>query len=178
MSKHLNNEKMTYLKIHVLLSLLIKLSFGMKQVTNLAIGFVYCEPDELRKAEQIIDELNAEVTSLNSKSRITMSLQAQMLKPNDNTISVSLSVCQNLIKKSVYAVIVGKSDCLADKGEFLNSNVENDFISTLSAVAFSCSYYQIPIIDLFSRDAIYSDKVKKLFKLFCLKNIFLFQEHI
>lgn len=150
---------MTFLKVCIL-GLVIRLSLGMKQVTNLTVGFVYCEPDELRRVEQIIDDLNDEIISMNSKSRISMSLKAQRLKSNDNTISVSLSVCQNLIKNSVYAVVVGKSDCLADQGEYLNSNIDNDFVSTLSAVAFTCAYYQIPIIDLYSRDAVYTDFVK------------------
>lgn len=154
---------MTYLKPYIVVSLVIKLALTMKQTTNLSVGFVYCEPEELKRAEQIIEELNSEIVSINSKSRITMKLEGQRLKSNDNTISVSLSVCQNLIKNSVYAVVVGNSSCLTDKNEYVSSYSENDLVGTLSAVAFTCAYYQIPIIDLYSRDAVYSDKVIKNF---------------
>lgn len=155
---------MIFFKILVLI-LLFKLSTATKQTIQISVGFVYCEDKELNHAQEILNDLNNEIVSINSKSRITISLKGLKLKPNDNTISLSLSICQNFINREpVYAVVVGKSSCLLNKNETLDQNLDNDFLATLSSIAFTCAYYQIPIIDLYNRDATFSDKVS--FKIF------------
>ncbi|CAF0713911.1 unnamed protein product [Brachionus calyciflorus] len=143
----------------LIFTLVYKFTNSSKQTTDISVGYVYCEPEELIRAEGIVNELNNEIVNMNSKSRARLILRGLQLKPNENTISLSLSICQNLINHNpIYAVIVGKSHCLVDKEKTTEGLFDNDYISTLSAVAFTCAYYQIPIIDLYSRDATYSDK--------------------
>lgn len=128
--------------------------------TRLYVGFVYCEFDELARAQQIVDALNQEYD--NSTSQIVLEIKSLKLTINENPVSLSLSVCNNLIASSIYAVIVGHTDCLANsvhKSKYLDNDDKTEYVLTLSAISFTCAYYQIPVLDLYSREADFSDRV-------------------
>lgn len=154
-------KKVKYLISNLILVFLFsKLVNSSKLVTKISVGFVYCYSSELIKVEDLINDLNSELVSINSKSKIKIELKPLKLSENENTISLSLSVCQNLMaKEPVFSVIIGKTDCLHKKTNNDNSNLENDYILTLSAISFTCAYYQIPVLDLYNRESAFSDKV-------------------
>jgi hypothetical protein len=137
---------------------------------TITVGLVYCDPAELLKAQQVIAQLNIPVEDPTSPkpSRLKLELKSLRLNKNENTISLSLLVCGTLISNSsVYAVIVGRTSCLHKTGD---DNSEH--ILTLSAISFTCAYYQIPVIDLYSRESDFSDKVSDLLTDFNRKKIF------
>jgi hypothetical protein len=124
----------------------------------ISIGFVYCEKAELAKAQEVVSELNQQTKNEHQYSstkprRLKLELKSVKLNENDNMISASLLVCNKLMgNDSVYAVIVGRTSCLH------KSDVA-EHIETLSAIFFTCAYYRIPVIDLYSREAEFSDNV-------------------
>lgn len=123
---------------------------------KITIGLIYCDEIELTRAEETLIELNEEKNQ-NSKTKIRIEIKPLKLKEDDNPVSVSLSICENLMSNSfIYGVVISNSDCLTKK-----KNDKTDYLLTLSAVSFTCSYYQIPVLDLSSRNSIFSDKVKK-----------------
>ena len=125
------------------------------------IGFVYCNSDDLVKAQEIVSDLNTEKL-LNSKSKVKLEIKSLRLNENDNPMSLSLSVCENLMNKdSIYAVIIASSDCLAKKRTVPNG--DRDYLLTISSISFACAYYKIPVIDLSHREAEFSDKVTRQF---------------
>ena len=124
---------------------------------KISIGLVYCDEIDLTKAEEIVTELNDEKNS-NAKVKIKMELKPLQLKADDNPISVSLSVCDKLMaSNSLYGLIISGSECLPRKNAD-PSLLEKEYLQTVSAVSFTCSYYQIPVFDLVHRNAIFSDK--------------------
>ena len=81
-----------------------------------------------------------------------------MLESSDTALSKSLSVCDNLISKhNIYAVIIADPSCIVK--DFPMKNTSSEYMSVLSAISFTCSYYNIPVIDMTSRSAEFSDKV-------------------
>jgi hypothetical protein len=141
-------------------SLLIVPGCSQTISTNkMSIGFVYCDPSELLKAQQVVSQLNNDVkSSISSKThRLRIELKSLRLNKNENTISLSLLACERFMSnESVYAVIIGRADCLK---KIDTDSTENEYIQTLSAISFTCAYYQIPVIDLYSRESDFSDKV-------------------
>ena len=127
--------------------------------SKIPIGLVYCNLMELARAEEIVMKLNSE-TSINSKYKYKFEIKGLKLSENDNPISLSISVCQNLMNKEpIYALIIANSDCLKKGTD--NASSDNDILLTLSSISLTCAYYQIPVIDLKTRDAAFSDEVTK-----------------
>ncbi|XP_014670217.1 PREDICTED: glutamate [NMDA] receptor subunit 1-like [Priapulus caudatus] len=62
---------------------------------------------------------------------------------NPNPIRTALSVCDNLIKSKVYAVVVSHS-----QGNELSP----------ASVSYTCGFYDIPVIGISARDTVFSDK--------------------
>jgi hypothetical protein len=132
-------------------------SISCSKAFKISIGLVYCDDIDLTKAEEILTELNDEKNS-NSKIKIKMELKPLQLKMDDNPISVSLSVCDKLMaSNSLYGLIISSSECLPRKNSD-PSLLEKEYLQTVSAISFTCSYYQIPVFDLVHRNAIFSDK--------------------
>lgn len=74
---------------------------------------------------------------------------------SDTPLSSSMNVCENLIaKNNIYTVIIADANCSEDPNEFN----PKEHLSILSAISFTCAYYNIPVIDLTSRTAEFSDK--------------------
>jgi hypothetical protein len=122
---------------------------------TISVGFLYCDEEELFKAQDLIEQLNEPVQDSSSSpklKRLKLELKSLQLNENENIISVPLLVCNNLMSNaSVYAVIVGKTSCM--------HNSDSEYIEILSAIFFTCAYYQIPVLDLYSRYSDFSDKV-------------------
>jgi hypothetical protein len=162
-----SSESTSLLTVLAFVSLLIVPGCYLQALNSntnaISVGFVYCEASELVKAQQVVAQLNSDLNNpINSKvNRLRIELKSLRLSRNENTISMSLLVCDNLMSnESIYAVIVGRTDCLR-KGD--DDSTESEYIQTLPAISFTCAYYQIPVIDLYSRESDYSDKVKSLF---------------
>ena len=76
---------------------------------RISIGFVYCEPEELLRAEQVVAMLNKEP----SQRPIFIDLKSHQLSLADNTLSMSLTVCKELMGKTpLYAVMIARTDCI------------------------------------------------------------------
>ena len=166
---------------HFSLSLTTTTSFSSSNRNKISIGFVYCDADELSKAQEIVTQLNADVAAAVSMSnsaaprqphhsgRLKVELKSLRMTRNENPISLSLSVCENLMSNdSVHLVIIGRTNCLKKSaGEAIAFGAaqppENDYILTLSAISFTCAYYQIPVLDMYSRESEFSDKVLRIF---------------
>jgi hypothetical protein len=118
-----------------------------------SLGFVYCESEELLEAEEVIMRLNKEYKT--DKYKLNLALKSYKLSNNENTISLSLTVCEKLMaSEPLYGVVLGKTSCLRPPNA---SNTQSDYILNLSAISFTCGYYQIPVIDLYNREADFSD---------------------
>ena len=118
------------------------------------IGLIYCDDDEFKKTQEIVTELNSQVKS--SKYKYKFDLRGQKLNKMDNMISLATLVCQNFINSnSIFTVFVGNTSCL--------NNDQEDYILTKTTISSTFGFYQIPVIDLNSQDAVYSDKVEILF---------------
>ena len=115
------------------------------------IGLIYCDEDEFKKTQEMVTELNSQVKS--SKYKYKFDLRGQKLNKMDNMISLSTLVCQNFINlNSIFTVLVGNTSCL--------NNDHDDYILTKTTISSTFGFYQIPVIDLNSQDAVYSDKVE------------------
>ena len=94
---------------HFSLSLTTTTSFSSSNRNKISIGFVYCDADELSKAQEIVTQLNADVAAAVSMSnsaaprqphhsgRLKVELKSLRMTRNENPISLSLSVCENLM---------------------------------------------------------------------------------
>lgn len=96
------------------------------------------------KSEQFFDDA---VRTLNQNS--TMSLSGVRLNStasvlSTNPIRSALDVCDNVITKSVYLILVSHST------EKPNPPI---------AISYACGFYNIPVIGIASRESIFSDKV-------------------
>ncbi len=158
---------------------------GFFKVPKLTIGFVYCDEADLFKAFEHVNKLNAnENLTYLSKVRYKLELKGLQLKSDDNPVTLSLSVCQNLMfKEPIYAVVIASTSCLQknynrsattkirtseasnEVGSRLEklmpitfSQDESDFLLSMSSISFTCAYYQIPVIDIKNRESIFSDK--------------------
>jgi hypothetical protein len=133
-----------------------------KSINKISIGFVYCDSDELIQAQQVVNQLNYELQNViitsASKSKLRIELKSLKLSENDNTISLSVSVCDSLMNRdSIYGVVIGRSHCLRKKYDNILTQ-EREYILALSSVSFTCAYYQIPVLDLYSRESEFTDK--------------------
>ena len=168
--------------ISILVILLWFVKNACSQITKndvkaISIGLFYCDNDEFNKTEEILTELNRQKTSLkSSKQRYKFDLKGIKLDKDDNMITLSTTVCQEFINSNpIYAALVGETSCL-------NEEID-DYILTKTAISFTCGFYQlnnkcnwikkcqlllkiikggfyqIPVIDLYSQDAVFSDKV-------------------
>ena len=132
---------------------------GSRFSGKLYIGFIYCNNGDLAKAQYYVEQLNNDV-SLSPKSRLKLELKSLKLSESDNPISISLAICNNLMPNgSIYAIVVSNTSCLPTRSSASYSYKDNDPLSTLSAISSTSAYYQIPVIDLYHRDALFSDKV-------------------
>ena len=119
----------------------------------ISIGLFYCDIEEFNKTEEILNELNGSQKSSKTPSRYKFNLKGIKLDKSDNMLTLSTTVCQNFINTSpMYAALVGSTHCLSQ-------NVD-DYILTKTAISFTCGFYQMPVIDLYSQEAAFSDKVK------------------
>lgn len=82
---------------------------GGGNMHRISIGFVYCETEELLRAEQVVGMLNKEA----SPKPVLIELKTHRLTLADNTLSMSLTVCEKLMGKSpLYAVMIARIDCI------------------------------------------------------------------
>jgi hypothetical protein len=131
------------------------------QTKVVPLGFAYCNSNELNRAEQIVRELNSDSSNLNAqqRSRVRLDLKSLRLKGDDDPITLSLTVCDNLmLKEFIHGIIIGNTECLRRN---LSVSDEKDYILTISSVSFTCAYYQIPVVDLNHREAAFSDEVNQ-----------------
>lgn len=78
---------------------------------------------------------------------------------SDTPLSSSLDVCDNLIAKhSIYAVVLANCSLYKQESSKNQNAADNEHLSIMSAISFTCAYYNIPVIDLTSRSAEFSDK--------------------
>lgn len=76
---------------------------------RISIGFIYCEFEELLRAEQIVSMLNKE----SSQKPVLIDLKTHKLSAEDNTLTMSLTVCDKLMGKTpLYSVLIARTDCL------------------------------------------------------------------
>lgn len=81
-------------------------------IYKISIGFVYCEPEELLRAEEVVSNLNKEKENNQQKS-LVIEIKPYKLTPQDNTISLSLAVCDKLMgKEPLYAVVMAHTNCI------------------------------------------------------------------
>lgn len=118
--------------------------------SRISIGFVYCEPEELLKAEQVVAMLNKEP----AQKPLLINLKSYKLSPADNALSLSLMVCDKLMSENepLYAVLVAQTECMR-----VNSS-SSEYVLALSAIGFTCAYYQLPVLDMYTGEADFSDK--------------------
>lgn len=82
---------------------------GASANNKISIGFVYCEPEELLRAEQVTLMLNKEP----SQKPMFIELKSHRLSLADNTLSMSLIVCDKLMGKTpLYAIMIARTDCI------------------------------------------------------------------
>ena len=81
-----------------------------------------------------------------------------MLSETDTPLSMSLYVCDTFISRyQVYAVIITDTSCLH---KIDTSNATNlDQLSVVASIAFTCAFYNIPVMDLTTKSAELSEKV-------------------
>ena len=144
-------------------------------IPKLTIGFIYCEESELLKAFHYVKKLNSDNNvTYPTRVKYKLELKGLLLKKNDNPVTLSLSVCQNLMfKEPIYASVIASTSCLKSSNELSNSTDkinnnnnyinydyqnDQDFLLTLSSISFTCAYYNIPVIDIKSRESVFSDK--------------------
>ena len=127
---------------------------------KLSIGFIYCDASELAKANEAVRKLNSEPRTYNAKKRYQLKLKPLRLDADTSTalqspIALSQTLCKRLIiDDSVYAVVVAAgTQCL---------RYAPDDTALLVTISFTFAYYQIPVLDLKDRRAIFSDKVRDL----------------
>ncbi len=132
----------------ILLLLTIKNVYCSSKVFKISLGLIYCNETYLKRAEDIALELNSE-KMLNSKSKILIEIKSVKLRQDENAISISLAICDKLLANLYALILTDSADCLS---------TNNDSQLTLSAIAYTCGYYQIPVFDLINRNALFSDK--------------------
>jgi hypothetical protein len=142
---------------------------------KLTIGFIYCDESELLKAFHYVKKLNNDNNATHpTRIKYKVELKGLLLKKTDNPVSLSLSVCQNLMfKEPIYASVIASTSCLKKSNELSNSSItindnndnnindyqnDQDFLLTLSSISFTCAYYNIPVMDIRSRESVFSDK--------------------
>ena len=82
-----------------------------------------------------------------------------MLSETDTPLSMSLYVCDTFISSYlVYAVIITDTRCL-HKIDTSNVTNRNDQLSVVASIAFTCAFYNIPVMDLTTKSAELSEKV-------------------
>ena len=64
-------------------------------------------------------------------------------------------------KHNIYAVILAEAKCYGKN--YIDNDTDMKYLSIISAFSFTCAYYNIPVIDLTSRSAEFSDKVSFFF---------------
>lgn len=83
-------------------------------------------------------------------------MKGLQLKQNDNPVSLSLSVCQNLMfDEPIYAAVLASTGCLRKHSYNNQLDDDEDFLLTLSSISFTCAYYNIPVIDVKNRDSVF-----------------------
>ncbi len=134
--------------INLLKCLLSKATLFDEEPYPISIGLVYCDENHLKNAISYSDKLNKK------SSRILIDIKGLQLNQNYTPLSVSLSVCDDLMAAyRVYGIILTDSSCL------FNPNDTNHYLSVYSAISFTSAYYNLPVLDLTSRNAEFSDKV-------------------
>jgi hypothetical protein len=144
-----------------LLSILIEQTHTQStksQDKDIPIGLFYCDDEEFKRTEEIVTALNSQFKN----SRYKFHLKGLKLNKIDNMITLSTLVCQNLINSnSIFTALVANTSCVENNSNTNNSFSENDdYILTKTTISSTCGFYQIPVIDLNSQDAVYSDKVQ------------------
>ena len=156
-------EFLLYLAI-TLLSIFVEQTYTQStksQDKDIPIGLFYCEDEEFRRTEEIVTALNSQVKN----NRYKFHLKGLKLNKIDNMITLSTLVCQNLINSnSIFTALVANTTCVENNSNTNNSYSENDdYILTKTTISSTCGFYQIPVIDLNSQDAVYSDKVQIIY---------------
>ncbi len=129
---------------------------AVKKAYNISVGFIYCSEVDLFDSQNLINRLNSEET-VDSKVKINIDIKGLKLRATDTPLSSSMSVCDYLMGlHNIYAVVFAGSGCLSPTNVSFVS--ENEQLSIVSAISFTCAYYNIPVIDLAGRKAEFSDK--------------------
>jgi len=134
------------------------------QDKDIPIGLFYCDDEEFKRTEEIVTALNGQVKN----NRYKFHLKGLKLNNMDNMITLSTLVCQNLINSnSIFTALVANTSCVENNSNSNStSHSENDdYILTKTTISSTCGFYQIPVIDLNSQDAVYSDKVQLIYSL-------------
>ncbi len=123
---------------------------------NISVGFIYCNEADLFDATNLVNKLNSEESD-DLKIKVNIEIKGLKLRATDTPLTSSMSVCDSLMSSyNVYAVVFADSTCLDNYN--LRSNSDNEQLSLLSAISFTCAYYNLPVVDLASRKAEFSDK--------------------
>ena len=110
-------------------------------VTDLMIGGVLSSQEAIRIFERAIANLN-----VRADTRIRgVNFSAATILMDANPIQSALSVCEKLLIRPVYAVIVSHPPKWPDQPPI--------------SVSFTCGFYHIPVIGLTARDSVFSDTV-------------------
>ena len=84
------------------------------------------------------------VGDINASQNASFVLNASSSVLSSNPFRSALDVCENVISKGVYAVIVSEAA---------------DNASPPVSVSFACGFYRIPIIGIATRESVFSNKV-------------------
>ena len=83
---------------------------------RISIGFIYCETEELLRAEEVVSLLNKEP----SHKPIIIDLKSHRLSAADNTLTMSLTFCDKLMgNQPLYGVLIARTDCIKVNSSFV-----------------------------------------------------------
>jgi hypothetical protein len=92
------------------------------------------------------DRLRAINDNLTS-SNVSLQFKVVTFSTDSNPIRASLDVCENILNQNVYAVFVNQD------------NVTNDAVLGIS---YTSGFFEVPIVGIGVRDAIFSDRVSNV----------------
>lgn len=124
-----------------LTAILLGLSIEAKSSTIVNIGAMFSTTKLTTIFKKNIENINKNLSSSNSSLR----LNATTFPMSDNPIRSALDVCENILSKQVHLVIVNQGNCSGD---------------AILGISYTCGFYQVPVIGISSRDAMFSDKVR------------------
>ena len=140
----------------LLLLLMLGLCCTLARARKLTIGLIYCDEEHLDNSRSITTKVIGEAAQLSARTKFTsIEIRSLQIENYENPLSLAHKICETLLSKfSIYAIVVCDLKCLRK-----NNTDEGDYLTTLSTISLTSSYYGIPIFDLNERHAMLSDKV-------------------